>query len=360
MSEPSKSKRAKSHVVTPPQRAAIVIAMMGETAARPIMEKLDDAALARVNEALKTIALIPRLELTEIVVEFLNELRQTSGELLGGKVEASEIIANIVEVRKEGVELARAQGVEAPGDTAKTAKSKAKTAWTKMATKPPEKVAVYINGLSPNLASLILRRLEVTFTSEILNTIDEDKLQPIMERLIESENVDPGIESVLERMVELEFLNSEQPGEAEEGEHLEGVGEILSLIPSNKRNPLVEFLRSHHESKLESIQKALFTLDSLPELMPKNGVSVVFREYGTPEMTELLSTLTGPLEPVVEFLLTNISSRLSDSIREELATLTAPSPEECEGVQRVFLLSLMTMKRKGVITLLDKPKPDAA
>ena len=33
---------------SPSQRAAIIIAVLGENAARPIIEKLDDAALARV------------------------------------------------------------------------------------------------------------------------------------------------------------------------------------------------------------------------------------------------------------------------------------------------------------------------
>jgi flagellar motor switch protein FliG len=357
MNEQKKPENRPTSMATPAQRAAIVIAMLGEATARPIMEKLDDGALARVKEALETIALIPRNELTEIVVDFLNQLRQTSGELLGGKLHTRDMITNIFEHRKDGlaVALEQKQNEEGAGSPVTDAVSDPKTVWVRLAEHEPEKIATYLNGLSPNLASLVLRRLDVTQTSEVLNFIDETMLQSIMERLIEPENDDPEITSVIGRMVELEFLNLDQTNDAENREHLEGIGEILSLIPTSKRDSLVEFLRTEHESKLESIQKALFTLESLPELLPRAGVSVVFREYGTPKMTELLLTLAGPLVPVSEFLLTNISSRLSDQIREELNALKPLDTENTERVQREFLLGLMTMKRKGLVTLLDKP-----
>lgn len=357
MNDQTKSKAPAPFVATPAQRAAIVIAMLGETAARPIMEKLDDASLARVNKALETIKLIPKRDLTQVVLEFLTQLRQTSGELLGGKLHARELIANIVEFRQESLEAGMIPADAGEGNAKPVV---IKSTWGKMSAEGAESVATYLNGLSPNLASLILRRVETTFSSEVLNFLDDDKLQPIMERLIEPDTADAGIMSVIERMVEMEFLNAEQGAVTEDDEHLAGIGEILSLIPTEKRNSLVEFLRSNHEAKLESIEKALFTLDALPDLLPRNAVSVVFREYGTPEMTQLLATFTGELDAVSEYFLTNISSRLSDQIREEVPSVPAMEAEEAEGVQRKFLLSLMTMKRKGVITLNDKPKPAAA
>lgn len=357
MTEPSKTQAKATFGVTPAQRAAIVIAMLGETAARPIMEKLDDASLARVNKALETIKLIPKPELTEIVMEFLAELRQTSGELLGGKVHARELIANIFEFRQESL----ADAISSDGDDKPAKAAIVETTWTKLMAQGAESVATYINGLSPNLASLILRRVETTFSSEVLNFIDEDKLQPIMERLIEPDTADAGILDVIERMVEIEFLQSDGAGGGDEDEeHLAEIGEILSLIPTNKRKSLVDFLKSHHEAKLESIQKALFTMDALPDLLPRNAVAVIFREYGTPEMTELMATFDNSLEVVKEYLLTNISSRLSDQIRQDIPNIPKLEAEDAEQVQRKFLLSLMTMKRKGIIEMNDKAKSSAA
>ena len=64
--------------ITSAQRAAVVIAVLGETAARPIVEKLDDRALAQIAAELENISYLPREDLADIVMDFLSHLRQTS------------------------------------------------------------------------------------------------------------------------------------------------------------------------------------------------------------------------------------------------------------------------------------------
>ena len=71
--------------ITPSQRAAVIIALLGEDAARPIVEKLDDAALAKVVSALEQISVLAREELVEIVIDFLTQLRQNAGSMRGSR-----------------------------------------------------------------------------------------------------------------------------------------------------------------------------------------------------------------------------------------------------------------------------------
>src|SRR5690606_31034611 len=78
----------KASVITPSQRAAVIIALLGEAAAKPIVEKLDDAALAKVVTALENISMLAREELVEIVIDFLTQLRNNAGALRGGRARA--------------------------------------------------------------------------------------------------------------------------------------------------------------------------------------------------------------------------------------------------------------------------------
>jgi len=172
-----------------------------------------------------------------------------------------------------------------------------------------------------------------------------------MNHMVESKELDPRVEGVVIRMVELEFLNSKQDTSGESVEHLAGIGEMLSLMPSEKRDPLVKFLENDHASKINEIQGALFTIDSLPDTLPRSAIPVVFREMDMGETVNLLSTLQGPLAPVSDFLLGNISSRLADQIKDKLSDHQALSPEDAEIAQRTFLMRIMTLKRSGEITL---------
>ncbi|OYW85770.1 MAG: hypothetical protein B7Z22_07935, partial [Hyphomonas sp. 32-62-5] len=135
---------------------------------------------------------------------------------------------------------------------------------------------------------------------------------------------------------------------------IETIGEVLSLIPSDKRDNLVGFLKERYESKLPIIQKGLFTVEGLPDLLPRNAVPVVFRELDQQTVLRLLATFRGSNDAVAEYLLGNISSRMADQYREDLKEIAAVTPGEAETIQREFLTTLMDMRRRGVITI-SKP-----
>lgn len=71
--------------LTQAQRAAVVLALLGEEAARPVMQHLDDVALSKVASELETVSLLPRVTLVSIIVDFLNRLQATSTPLFQGR-----------------------------------------------------------------------------------------------------------------------------------------------------------------------------------------------------------------------------------------------------------------------------------
>ena len=341
--------------ITHAQRAAVIIAMLGEGAARPIVEKLDDAALAQIAEALESVSLLAREELAEIVIDFLQHLRRTSGSFRGGRDKAREIISGLLDESRfsqifgEGPVAA----ASAPSDRLGT--------WGRLERHDPEKVAAYFDGLTPNIIALILRKLDVSVSSEIVSHLNEAKLDAVIGQLVEAEAPDPQIDAVIARMVEIEFLNNQdEAGGEEDDSHLESIGELLSLIPSDKRERLVAFLNESHETKMKSIEKVLFTIEGLPEMLPRQSVPVVFRELGEDTMNKVLVSLKGGAESVSEYLLGNISSRLADQYRTDVADASPLSPEAAETEQRQFLTALMSLKRRGLIVMEKAAQPEQA
>lgn len=331
--------------LSPPQRAAVIIALLGDKAAKPIVDKLDDAALARVAASLEGIRYLSREDLIAIVIDFLTQLRKTAGALRGGRTRAREVIQGVVDPARMtaifGDDISVAETPEESGDV-----------WSRLSTRDPKLVAGYLNRLTPNIIALILRKLDATISSNIICHLKDEKLGPTLGQMIEAPKLDPGIDSVIERMLEMEFLNAgAEEGEGEDESHLEMIGEVLSLIPADKRENLVDFLKQRYETKLPLIQKGLFTVEGLPALLPRNSVPVVFKQLDQTAILRLLATFRGQNEEVSEYLLGNISSRLADQYREDLKEIGMIAPSEAEVIQREFLTSLMDMRRKGMITI---------
>lgn len=329
------------------QRAAVVIALLGESAAKPIVQKLDDAALARVATSLESITFLSRDDLIEVIVDFLTQLRKTTGALRGGKARAREVISGIVDPARMASLFGQAPVTQAD-DTG--------DAWTRLSARDPRHVAEYLNRLTPNIIALVLRKLDASITSSILCHLSEDKLGPTLGQMVESPKLDPGIDTVISRMVEMEFLNAASEAATGDDSHLETIGEVLSLIPTDKRENLVGFLQKRYEAKLPIIQKGLFTIEGLPDILPRNAVPVVFKELDQPTVLKLLGTLRGSFDQVSEYLLGNISSRMADQYREDLKDLPAIPQEQAETIQREFLTSLMDMRRRGLITITRASK----
>ncbi len=346
--------RQSAGEVTPAQRAAVIIAMLGEEAARPIVDKLGDRELTRVVAALESISVLSREALVEIVVDFLTSLHKSSGALRGGRDTAREIVGSLVDSRRLSVILG-----EAPRETGQDPAGTEDTGdvWSRLARRKPAAIAAYLSGLTPNLIALILRKLDVAASSEVLCHLDEARLVPTMGFLVDVKPMDPGIESVVARMVEMEFLNGEPDADEEDQSHLEAIGEMLTLIPDEKRESLVAYLKREHETKLRRIEQSILTIEALPAILPRNSVPVVFRELEGSVLTKLLGTFQTAYPQVAEYLLGNISSRMADQYRDDLTDFK-PLPEaEAEALQREFLTTLMGLKQRGVITL-ERPAPE--
>lgn len=336
----------KTSSITPSQRAAVIIALLGEGAAKPIVEKLDDAALAKVITALENISMLAREELVEIAIDFLTQLRQNAGSMRGGRERARQVMSGIVDSSRLSVLYGNA-----PQD-AGSSPDEGGDPWTRLQSREPRQIAEYLSRLPPNIIALVLRKLDPGMASNILCMLPDDKVSLTLGQMVTTTKVDPGIDNAIERMLEIEFLNNKTVAAESNDEYLETIGEVLSLIPDSKRDSLVSFLRTQHETKLPIIQKGLFTIESLPEILPRNSVPIVFREIDNAVMIKVLASLRGSYSAVSDYLLSNISSRMADSLREEIKDAPAPAHDVAETLQREFLTTIMDLKRRGLITIV--------
>ncbi len=327
------------------QRAAVIITLLGESAAKPIVQKLDDAALAKVVTAIENISTLAREELVEIVIDFLTQLRQSSGSLRGGPEKAREVMSGVLDPGRMNALFGSAP-VEMDLSFLETA-----DVWTRLAQREAPEIAEYLGSMTPNIIALVLRKLNTGMVSSILCLLPDEKVSPTLGYMVEAPKIDPSIEPAVERMIEIEFLNKDQDVSESNDDHLGVIGEVLSLIPAQKRNNLIDFLRTSHEAKLPIIEKGLFTIDALPEILPRNAVNVVFRQIDNAVMVKLLASLRDTYPPILEFLLSNISSRMADSMREEFKDMPAFSVDQVETLQREFLTTLMDLSRRGLITM---------
>lgn len=344
--------------VTPSQRAAVVIAMLGETAAKPIVELLDDRSIANIASSLESISMLAREQLIEIVIDFLRQLRVNSGALRGGAESARKILEGVLdEPRLQLVYGAQTADEDVLVDTPKL--DNLSDIWIELAKREPTQTAAYLAGLTPNIIALILRNLETTLCSELICLLEEDVQTKVLGEMVDPPPVSPDIDSVIARMVKMEYLQAAEVAAADDTTQLQSVGEMLSLVPNERRKSLMGFLEQSHAEKVDPIQRGMFAIEDLPKILNRNQIPILFKALDQAFLLEVLCCLQAQYGEVAEYFLANISNRMADQFRSELERLPAPNQAAAEQTEKTFLTKMMELKRDGVITV-ERIKEDAA
>ena len=201
--------------------------------------------------------------------------------------------------------------------------------WAELAKREASNTAAYLAGLTPNIIALILRNLETTLCSELICLLEEDVQTKVLGEMVDPPPASPDIDSVIARMVKMEYLQAPLKSiEADDTTQLQSVGEMLSLVPNERRKSLMGFLQESHAEKVDPIQRGMFAIEDLPKILNRNQIPVLFKALDQAFLMEVLSCLQAQYGEVAEYFLSNISNRMADQFRSELERIPAPDAGE--------------------------------
>ena len=343
--------------ITPSQRAAVVISMLGEEAARPIMERLDDQSVINIASSLESINYLTREQLIEIVMDFLQHLRKTSGSMRNDPEATKEFLTNVLDAPRLNLIYGDGQSLEELVPEPEN-KEDYRSLWEKFSKRDPAHIVKYLSGLTPNIIGLILRNLDATLCSELICMLEEDLQTKVMGQMVDPPPPSYEIDSVVARMVRMEFLLVPEEDDDDGDAQLQTVGEMLSLMPNDRRAALLKYVADSHANKVDPIQKGMFEIADIPIMLNRNQVPVLFKAIDGAVMLDILNSLKAEYQEVVDYFLNNISNRMADQMRGDLERMKAPSEAETEEIQKDFLMKMMGFKRDGLITLERPPEEE--
>ena len=359
--------RADSHETwfTKSHKAAIVLASLSAEAAAAIVEDMTDNELrifARAFSELKTVS--PKL-LQTVAQEFLAEMTYENPDLSGGADEARRVLGLMTEAERAERILSGVGGGGGGGESA---------VWPRIEKVENELLAEYVQAQRMPIAAAILAKLSYEKTAGILDLTEADYHQKI---LIEIARKQPPSAEALEaiaNVLEEEFLKSaaanaeeEGDGESEEGEEPKpknnagaAVGEIINFLPGAKRDAFLEHLKATDPEVGAAVRKAVLTFEELYERMPASGATALLRDLDHDVMLKAIKFGETNAKETVEFLFGNISKRMVEQYKEELAALDMPSEVDGEAAQREVTTSVRALVKAGEFKLTEIKEDEPA
>ncbi|MFN3281615.1 MAG: flagellar motor switch protein FliG [Tabrizicola sp.] len=327
--------------LTPRQKAAVIVRfLLSQETALPLAS-LPEHMQAALAEQMAQMRLVDRDTLDEVVAEFLAELESVGLAFPGG-------IEGALSMMDGHISQSAAQRLRRMS----TASSKIDP-WERINALPTDRLLPILLNEAAEVGAVMLSKLPVAKSAELLGKLPGERARRVAYAVSLTGNVDPETVRRIGAALLAELDN--QPPKAFEQGPVQRVGAILNVSPSLTREEVLQGLEAEDAAFAAEVRKAIFTFAHIPARLNPRDAPRITRLVEQPQLVAALAFATGKpgLEEAAEFILANISQRLAQGLREEMAARGRIKEKEAEEAMTAIVTAIRTLEASGEITLIQ-------
>jgi flagellar motor switch protein FliG len=144
------------------------------------------------------------------------------------------------------------------------------------------------------------------------------------------------------------------PARAFDGDPVERVGAILNVSPAFTREDVLKGLEETDAAFAEQVRRAIFTFIHIPERLAARDVPKLVRGVEPVALVTALAGAAGDAAKLTaaEFILANMSQRMSQSLREEMEARGAVKEKDAELAMNAVITAVRQLEATGEIVLI--------
>ena len=326
--------------VTPREKAAIIVRLLLVEGSPIKLASLPDDMQAALAKQMGEMRRVDRTTLQAVVLEFLAELDQVGLSFPGGIDGALSIMDGHISVNA-ATRLRRMGGGSAGFDP-----------WERLTSIPVEMLAAALADESIEVAAVALSKLPVQKAAELLGKLPGEKARAVAYAVSLTGNIEP--DTVRRIGIALAAEIDSQPAKAFEVDPGQRVGAILNIATAMTRDDVLKGLQETDAGFAERVRKAIFTFEHIKARLSPRDVPKVVRIVDQAILVTALAAaqLNPELTASAEHILGNLSQRMSQSLREEMATRGKVKEKDGEDAMSAIVIAIRQLEGSGEISLV--------
>jgi flagellar motor switch protein FliG len=326
-------------------KAAIVVRLLLNKGADIPLEDLPEDLQAQLTQQMGSMRLVDRNTLSQVVSEFAEELESIGLSFSGGIAGALDALDGRIS-KQTAARLRKEAGVRQYGDP-----------WARIADMSASKLLPVLQNESTEVAAVLLSKIDVRKAAELLGQLPGPDARRITYAVSLTNHVTP---DAVDRIgLSLASQLDASPLSAFDNGPVERVGAILNSTTSLTRDDVLEGLDETDAGFASLVRKAIFTFANIPQRIAARDIPRVVREI---EAEVLLKALAGAeamgLKPSADYILANMSGRMADQLREDVAALDPPKPADVDEAMSKIVAIIREMEANGDLLMTVDDDPD--
>ncbi|KYP96946.1 flagellar motor switch protein G [Sodalis-like endosymbiont of Proechinophthirus fluctus] len=307
------------------EKSAIVMLTLGEESAAAVFKHLRKKEVEAIGKTIASLGIYSRQQLTSVLEAFhfdaetmINPDKDGYDYLRGALISAlGEDCALLL---LEELHITSEDNVKGKGIDALNAMK-------------PQAVAALIQAEHPQVIAAILVLLKRSLSAEILSSFEETLRNDILVRIATLDSLQPAALQELALALN-DLLRGQRSRQGNKG-GVRPAAEILNYMQSRQEEAAIDAVRSLDESLAEKIVEHMFTFDDL-ENLDDHSLRRILQEIDT---DALVIALKGCAQPLVDRILSNMSQRQAEILRDDI-NLSAPVKESRVETERKAILAV--------------------
>ena len=318
-------------------KSAILLLLLDADSAGGLLKALPTESVEEVTRALAALGDVPK-ELGEEVIREFYSLAMAQGYVReGGFAYAKNLLKNSLDskVADKVIQQIQTQVQKTPFSFLQKAES--------------ANLLTFIQDEHPQTIALIVSHLSHHKASEILIGLPPAKQIEVVRRIAHMEQTNPEVIREVEMSLESRLSNMISSSMEKVG-GVETVAEILNLVDRSTERTIMQGVESEDPELVEEIRRRMFVFEDI-NMVNDKGIQAVLKEVENDQLVLALKTASDGLKNKI---LSNMSSRAAETIREDMEFMGPVRISDVEAAQQKIVDIVRRLEEAGEIIIAGR------
>jgi flagellar motor switch protein FliG len=327
---------AASEKMGPGRKAAVLLILLGETSSSEVLKYLEEDEVQQLGREIAKLHAITTEQADGVLEEFYQMLVARDYVMKGGIDFARKVLVTAFgpeSAKKMLDRLMKTLGAESANFDA-------------LQKVDPQQLAKFIHAEHPQTVALILSHLSASQAAGLLSSLPQEMRADVALRMANLDQISPDIIAkiasvIASKLKALGDISRETYG------GVTAVAEMFNRLDGNTSREILETIENTDANLVETIRQMMFVFEDLM-LMDQNAIKELLQKVDRKILT---IALKGTSEQLRNHILSSMSQRGAEMMREDMDALGPIKIKEVEGSQQQIIAIVRQLEAEGVISL---------
>ncbi len=324
--------RELTRFLSGPEKASIILLVLGERYGGPVWESLDEDEIRTVSRAMSRLGAVTAEAVEALVAEFLSMMAQ--GGAVTGDYDRTEALLSKLLPKDKVYSLM--EEIRGPAG---------RNMWQKLGNVQDQVLANYLKGEYPQTVAVILSKIRSENAARVLSLLPHEFALEVVNRMLNMEPVQKEVLAHIEETLRTEFISNLSQTSRRDSHEM--IAEIFNSFDRQTESWFLAALDERNREAAQKIRSLMFTFDDLAKLDPGSTQTLV--RYSDRDV--LAIALKGAAPAMKKFFFQQMSTRAAKNMEELMLGRGPVRLKEVDEAQTRIVMLAKELASKGEITI---------